>query len=81
MVQLLLQNGANPAALNDDSQVPIDNALDDAAIGQVFQQHSAAEDSIGGDDMQDDTSADANGVKLDPQDLAKEVQDMSLSQP
>ena len=69
MVQLLLQNGANPAALNEGGQVPIDNALDDAAIGQVFQQHSAAADSIGGEMTQEDSAA-ASGGKLDAQDLS-----------
>lgn len=82
MVQLLLQNGANPAALNDNGQVPLDNALDDAAIGQLFQQQSAAADSIEGGGMQDDPYAAENGVTLDAQDLAAEqLQGMSLSQP
>lgn len=83
MVRLLLQSGANPAALNEGGQVPIDNALDDAAIGQVFQQHSTAADSIEGDITQpaDSISAAASGGKLDAQDLAAEVQDMSITQP
>lgn len=82
MVHLLLQNGANPAALNDAGQVPIDNALDHTAIGALFQQHSAAADSSAADSSQYDASAAAIGANPEAQEVPSHMlQDMSLSEP
>jgi ankyrin repeat protein len=82
IVQMLLQHGANPAAVNDAGQVPFDNALDNAAIQQLFQEHSAAADRMGGDETQGDAGAAANQEKVDAQGLEIAVEGMSLaSQP
>jgi hypothetical protein len=84
MVQLLLGSGANPAAVNDGGQVPIDGALDSEAISKVFHQHSGTTDCVE-DTMAsagDATAIQAQAGRADEHsaaaDLAGEVEDMSL---
>ena len=57
-MQLLLAQGANASALDGAERTPLDNALEDAAILQVFQDHA----KLGSDDA--DTASE-NGKDVD----------------
>lgn len=57
-VRLLLKYGSNPSALNRSERTPLDDAIENAEILQIFQEISAAAESMGASDDGDAQEGD-----------------------